>query len=83
MHSTQTLSLYFFNEPRNYMQVKLDTAKTLPKGHQTTLTKRPLCCQADTPFAPADHSFQSHEKKIKMFKKLNFIWISTIHCPYN
>ena len=58
MHSTQTLSLYFFNEPRNYMQVKLDTAKTPPKEHQTTLTKRPLCCEADTSFAPVDHSLK-------------------------
>ena len=35
MHPTPTLSLYSFNDPRNNMQFQLDTAKTLPIGHQT------------------------------------------------
>lgn len=71
MHQTQTVSLYFFNDPRNYMLVKLDTIKTRPIEHQrTTLLKQPLCCLADKSLAPVVHSLQSHERKFRMFKRL-------------
>ena len=63
-------SLCIFNDPRNYMQVNLDTTITRPKEHQTTLIKRPLFCHADKSFAPVDHSLQSYEIKIRMFKRL-------------
>ena len=83
MHQTQTLSLYFFNDPRNYMLVKLDTIKPRPIEHQrTTLLKQPLCCLADKSFAPVVHSLQSHERKFRMFKRL-FIYNIFFHLYYS